>query len=83
MGFYSIGNAGDTSCDPASSLPAFSTTAMWRAWDLICIPILSTKYFDADSKLYYYGYRYLSPELGRWLQSVCVGQQWERDFYRR
>ena len=27
----------------------------------------STKYFDAESGFYYYGYRYYSPELGRWL----------------
>lgn len=27
----------------------------------------STKYFDAETGLYYYGYRYYSPDLGRWL----------------
>ena len=27
----------------------------------------STKYYDAESGLYYYGYRYYSPELGRWM----------------
>jgi len=27
----------------------------------------STKYFDEASSLYYYGYRYYSPRLGRWL----------------
>ena len=27
----------------------------------------STKYYDAEANLYYYGYRYYSPELGRWL----------------
>jgi RHS repeat-associated protein len=27
----------------------------------------STKWFDAEISLYYYGYRYYSPELGRWL----------------
>ncbi|MGA1826396.1 MAG: RHS repeat domain-containing protein, partial [bacterium] len=27
----------------------------------------STKYFDEESGFYYYGYRYYSPELGRWL----------------
>ncbi|MCF7855854.1 MAG: hypothetical protein K9N51_13730 [Candidatus Pacebacteria bacterium] len=26
----------------------------------------STKYLDAETGLYYYGYRYYSPELGRW-----------------
>ena len=27
----------------------------------------STKYFDSETGLYYYGYRYYSPELGRWM----------------
>ncbi|MBQ6923935.1 MAG: RHS repeat protein [Kiritimatiellae bacterium] len=27
----------------------------------------STKYYDAEADLYYYGYRYYSPEMGRWL----------------
>ncbi len=27
----------------------------------------STKYYDAEAKLYYYGERFYSPELGRWL----------------
>jgi len=29
--------------------------------------ILSTKYFDDESELAYFGYRYYSPEMGRWL----------------
>ena len=27
----------------------------------------STKYFDAETGLYYYGYRFYAPELGRWI----------------
>jgi RHS repeat-associated protein len=27
----------------------------------------STKYYDAETSLYYYGYRYYSPNLGRWI----------------
>jgi len=27
----------------------------------------STKYFDQETGLYYYGYRYYSPELGKWM----------------
>jgi len=27
----------------------------------------STKYYDAEADLYYYGYRYYSPSLGRWI----------------
>ncbi|MCF7838507.1 MAG: hypothetical protein K9N49_07735 [Candidatus Marinimicrobia bacterium] len=29
----------------------------------------STKYLDPETGLYYYGYRYYSPELGRWLSN--------------
>jgi len=29
--------------------------------------LFSTKYFDRETGLYYYGYRYYSPEMGRWL----------------
>jgi RHS repeat-associated protein len=35
----------------------------------------STKYFDADTGLYYYGYRFYSPELGRWLNRDPIGEQ--------
>jgi RHS repeat-associated protein len=27
----------------------------------------STKYWDAETCLYYYGYRFYAPELGRWI----------------
>jgi len=27
----------------------------------------STKYFDSETGLYYYGYRYYSPQIGRWM----------------
>jgi len=27
----------------------------------------STKYYDSETDLYYYGYRYYSPSLGRWI----------------
>jgi RHS repeat-associated protein len=33
----------------------------------VCSLRFSTKYFDAEAGIYYYGYRYLSPTLGRWL----------------
>jgi RHS repeat-associated protein len=35
--------------------------------------ILSTKYWDWDTKLAYYGYRYYSPGLGRWLSRDPIG----------
>ncbi len=33
----------------------------------------STKYFDAETGLYYYGYRHYSPTLGRWLSLDPIG----------
>lgn len=35
----------------------------------------STKYQDAETGLYYYGYRYYSPEMGRWLNRDPIGEQ--------
>ncbi len=34
----------------------------------------STKYFDTITELYYYGYRYYSPELGRWVCRDPIGE---------
>ena len=34
----------------------------------------STKYFDAETGLYYYGYRFYSPELGRWINRDPIGE---------
>jgi RHS repeat-associated protein len=33
----------------------------------------STKYWDAEIGLYYYGYRYYSPEVGRWIKRDPLG----------
>jgi len=35
----------------------------------------STKYFDSETGLYYYGYRYYSPELGRWINRDPIGER--------
>ena len=35
----------------------------------------STKYCDADTDLYYYGYRYYSPSLGRWISRDPIGEK--------
>ncbi|MGE0087185.1 MAG: RHS repeat domain-containing protein [Desulfococcaceae bacterium] len=35
----------------------------------------STKYFDAETGLYYYGFRYYSPEIGRWLNRDPIGEE--------
>ena len=35
----------------------------------------STKYFDSETGLYYYGYRFYSPELKRWLTRDPIGEE--------
>jgi RHS repeat-associated protein len=35
----------------------------------------STKMFEADWGLYYYGYRFYSPELGRWMSRDPIGER--------
>jgi RHS repeat-associated protein len=35
----------------------------------------STKYFDAETELYYYGYRYYSAELGRWVNRDPINKK--------
>jgi RHS repeat-associated protein len=35
----------------------------------------STKYFNAESNLYYYGYRFYSPELMRWITRDPIGEE--------
>jgi RHS repeat-associated protein len=41
----------------------------------------STKYYDALSGLYYYGYRYYSPELGRWVNQDPLGEEGGANLY--
>ncbi|MCP3941583.1 MAG: RHS repeat-associated core domain-containing protein, partial [Desulfobacteraceae bacterium] len=36
---------------------------------------LSTKFFDVETELYYYGYRYYSPALGRWLSKDSLEEK--------
>ena len=36
--------------------------------------ILSSKYWDADTKQSYYGFRYYGPEIGRWTSSDPIGE---------
>src|ERR1035437_9271426 len=38
-------------------------------------PILSTKYLDKETGLYYYGYRFYSPQLGRWPSRDPIGEK--------
>ncbi len=48
-----------------SSSGSFATTNKWR---------FSTKMFEDDWGLYYYGYRYYSPDTGRWLSRDPLGE---------
>jgi RHS repeat-associated protein len=41
----------------------------------------STKYFDSETDLYYYGIRYYSPELGRWLNRDPIEEQGGLNLY--
>jgi RHS repeat-associated protein len=46
-----------------------------------CIRILSTKYHDTETDLYYYGYRYYSSELGRWLNRDPIEEEGGLNLY--
>ena len=41
----------------------------------------STKYYDSEVKLYYYGYRYYSAELGRWINQDTVKEEGGLNLY--
>jgi len=41
----------------------------------------SSKYLDDETGLYYYGYRYDSPALGRWLSRDPIGEQGGKNLY--
>jgi RHS repeat-associated protein len=41
----------------------------------------STKYYDAEVDLYYYGYRYYSPTLGRWMTRDPIGERGGLNLY--
>jgi len=49
-------------CTPKNAYPRFYDA------------ILSTKYFDDESELAYYGFRYYSPEMGRWVSRDPIGE---------
>ena len=41
----------------------------------------NTKYWDAEAGLYYYGYRYYRPGLGRWVNRDPIGEYYEKNLY--
>ncbi|MDD5678394.1 MAG: hypothetical protein PHW60_10455 [Kiritimatiellae bacterium] len=44
--------------------------------------LFSSKYLDRETSLYYYGYRYYSPALGRWLSRDPIGEYGGENLYR-
>ena len=42
----------------------------------------STKYYDVEAGLYYYGYRYYLAELGRWMNRDPIGERSGYNLYR-
>jgi RHS repeat-associated protein len=42
----------------------------------------STKYFDPETGLYYYGYRFYMPQLGRWLSRDPIGTPGMREWFK-
>ena len=50
-------------CTPENAYPRFRDA------------ILSTKYFDDETELAYYGYRYYSPEMGRFISRDPIGER--------
>jgi RHS repeat-associated protein len=41
----------------------------------------STKYYDAETGMYYYGYRYYLPRLGRWANRDPIGEEGGANLY--
>ena len=41
----------------------------------------STKYWENEAKLYYYGYRFYAPATGRWLNRDPIGESLQRNVY--
>ncbi len=42
----------------------------------------STKYYDTETDLYYYGYRYYSPSFGRWISRDPIGEEGGNNMYQ-
>jgi RHS repeat-associated protein len=43
--------------------------------------LFSTKYYDWETGLYYYGYRYYDPGTGRWLSKDPIGEEGGKNLY--
>ncbi len=47
----------------------------------LCPFLYSTKYYDKETALYYYGYRYLNPATGRWLNRDPIAERGGLNLY--
>ncbi len=81
MGFYLTEQLPDSAAEnrPATYRPRLASKTPIGA--PFSNPILSTKYWDGDTKLLYFGHRYDSPSLGRWLSRDPIGEQMQINLY--
>ena len=63
-----------------TSIRAYTSTPK-NAYPRFHDAILSTKYFDDETELAYYGYRYYSPEMGRFINRDPIGEKGGYDLY--
>ena len=82
MGFFHTTQASSPTAAESTStarrfrMPRFSRRAAQnRIGTRSSVAILSTKYLDEETGLYNYGYRYYSPQLGRWVNRDQVYEQ--------
>ena len=61
-------------CDPFGKV--VSSGIVTQPWQF------SSEYFDTETGLVYYNYRYYSPELGRWTKRDPIGEQGGLNLYQ-
>lgn len=67
--------------DPFGNVLARRQTAAGVSGPSLCPFGFSSKYLDADTGLLYFGYRYYSPDLGRWLARDPLQEQGGDNLY--
>lgn len=73
MGFSLIKDFAGLTAKPSHCSPCARSGSHKSMRAPFCGTILSTKYWDEDTKLAYYGYRYYGPGVGRWLSRDPLG----------
>ena len=64
-----------------STSPLGKFSARWEIWQSSTPFQFSTQYTDNETDLVYYGYRYYSPALGRWLSRDPIEEQGGLNLY--